>query len=328
MAATINELASRLNLSKGSVSRILNHKGEGFSEETRRRVFTLAEELGYHPHPIARALATGRTGFVALWIKDIYSSYHAQVAHRMEDQLERGGFHVVIALHGRTEGAVSGAYLPVSGGIDGIIAHEHRWVGGSERYPSSIPIISTGVGGDPANRDYVGVALTAAATEAVRHLIAPGRTRIAYVMNDLEHRSRDPRYQAYLSVLADAGLLPETIDPPGEDRASVRAAVREYIREAGCPQALFCHNDDAAIASYRALCDLGIRVPDDVALFGCDGIEDTEYLSTPLSTIAQPLEAMCDTAWRFLERRLAEPDAPPQQIILQPTLVIRESSRI
>ena len=65
MAATITELASRLNLSKSSVSRILNNTGAAFSEETRRRVFAMAEEMGYRPHPVARALAT--EDICALW---------------------------------------------------------------------------------------------------------------------------------------------------------------------------------------------------------------------------------------------------------------------
>lgn len=107
----------------------------------------------------------------------------------------------------------------------------------------------------------------------------------------------------------------------------MRASVREYVRARGCPEAILCHSNDVAIATYRALCDLGIRVPADVALLGYDGIEETEYFPAPISTIAQPLEAMCETAWRFLERRLAEPDAPPQRIMLQPTLLLRESSQ-
>ena len=85
MSTTIADLASRLNLSKGSVSRILNDKGQGFSEETRRRVFALADEIGYRPNAVARALATGRTGFIGLWVHDLRTTYHAHVAHQMED---------------------------------------------------------------------------------------------------------------------------------------------------------------------------------------------------------------------------------------------------
>jgi LacI family transcriptional regulator len=74
--------------------------------------------------------------------------------------------------------------------------------------------------------------------------------------------------------------------------------------------------------------DLGVRVPDDVALAGCDGIEDTEYLECPLTTLVQPVAKMCATAWQFLQRRLAQPRPlkPLQRDVLKPRLAIRESS--
>jgi LacI family transcriptional regulator len=67
-------------------------------------------------------------------------------------------------------------------------------------------------------------------------------------------------------------------------------------------------------------------VPADIALVGCDGIEDTEYLECPLTTLVQPVAEMCSAAWKFLQNRLAEPEIPLQQAILAPKLAIRESS--
>ena len=85
----------------------------------------------------------------------------------------------------------------------------------------------------------------------------------------------------------------------GQDRNSAAAAER--------PDALFCTNDDGAIGCYRGLRDLGLRVPEDVALVGCDGIEDTEYLETPLTTIVQPVEELSRLGWEF--EKVALPDA-------------------
>ena len=93
------------------------------------------------------------------------------------------------------------------------------------------------------------------------------------------------------------------------------------------PQAIFCVNDEVAIGAYRGLCDLNVRVPDEVRLVGCGGIEDTAYHACPLSTVAMPIAEMCGTAWDYLANRLREPDLPPQQIVLKLQLVVRESSR-
>jgi len=68
-------------------------------------------------------------------------------------------------------------------------------------------------------------------------------------------------------------------------------------------------------------------VPQDVALVGCDGIQDTEYLESPITTLVQPVAEICETAWRFLLQRLENPALDRQQAVLQPELAIRESSR-
>ena len=81
-----------------------------------------------------------------------------------------------------------------------------------------------------------------------------------------------------------------------------------------------------ALGIYRGLCDQKIRVPQQVALVGCDGIEAVEYLECPLTTLVQPVSEMCAAAWDFLTRRLDDPEMKKQSLILKPQLVVRDSS--
>jgi LacI family transcriptional regulator len=129
--------------------------------------------------------------------------------------------------------------------------------------------------------------------------------------------------------MRQAKLKPEFIYYPlsEQQRTSARELIQQYIGKHGCPEAIFCHSDDAALGIYRGLCDLKLRVPEDVALVGCDGIQDTEYLECPLTTLVQPVAAMCATAWRFLLQRMEQPTTKLQRANLKPKLVIRESSR-
>jgi DNA-binding LacI/PurR family transcriptional regulator len=128
--------------------------------------------------------------------------------------------------------------------------------------------------------------------------------------------------------MRQAGLKPEFLYYPlsSEQRPIVRRLITQYIRLHGCPEALFCHSDDVALGVYRGLCDLKIRVPEEVALVGCDGIQDTEYLECPLTTLVQPVAEMCATAWKFLARRLENPGIARQKAVLKPVLAVRESS--
>ena len=100
----------------------------------------------------------------------------------------------------------------------------------------------------------------------------------------------------------------------------------EYIREHGCPEAIFCRNDHMALGAYRALRDHGKRVPEDVAIVGCDGIPEAKYLDAPLTTIEQPLAEMCALGWKFLKQRIENPELPQQAAVLMSDLVVRKSS--
>jgi LacI family transcriptional regulator len=334
VSANINDVAAKLELSKGTVSRILNGKGLAFSPKTRERVFAVAEEMGYRPNQIARALAMGRTGFIALWMQHLLTSYYARVARYMEAQIERQPYQVVVRTLGYDnwsgqERAGGGAPW----GVDGIIAHGvegavQNWLDATGISPADRkPIVTTGNAVCIGDIDNVGVDLGPASTEAVQHLVLTGRRRIAYLTHDTVDRPGDGRHDGYFSVLAEAGLKPETILSRTAARSDARQAMCAFVREHGCPQAIFCHNDDLAIAAYRALCDLGLSVPDDAALVGCDGIEDTEYLPCPISTIVIPMREVAEQAWQFLERRIHDRDHPQQTAMLAPRLVIRESSR-
>jgi LacI family transcriptional regulator len=105
-----------------------------------------------------------------------------------------------------------------------------------------------------------------------------------------------------------------------------RQAVVEHVRRGGPPDAILCRNDDIAFGVYRALCDLGLTVGEDVLWVGRDGIQETQFLPCPLSTIVLPVAQMCKLAWQFLDARLGDPAARRQEATLQGNLVIRESS--
>ena len=141
----------------------------------------------------------------------------------------------------------------------------------------------------------------------------------------LDEMHLDPRLKAYMRLVRDRGIKPEFIYVQ-QGRANVRRRISEYIKDNGCMDALFCHNDDYALGAYRGLCDLGIKVPDDVALTGCDGIEDTEYLEVPISTIVQPLNEIFTLAWQMLQDRINDPSLPIRSKTFTPHFAVRQSS--
>lgn len=324
MRVTAKQIAKHLGISPSTVSRVLNGRGEGFiSETTRQRVLEVAREMGYRPHHAARALVTGRTQTIALWMYSLCTSFHAHVAHLMQQILYRNNYHSLIV----PVDYLNATTYPADGQVDGIIAHECvDRVRTFLQTSCNTPLVSIG-SYYVTDCDHVGIDLFAGTVEALHHLLDTGRRQIAYLVNASSDHAGEPRGEAYRFVMEQAGLPVEVIRTVDQSRRQTYAGLKQYLQDHRAPDAIFCHNDQMAMACYKCLRDMGIRVPDDAALVGCDGIDETEFWETPLTTIVQPLEEMCEIAWLFLERRLQQPDLPVQRAVLKPHLVVRASSQ-
>jgi len=324
--ATIKDIAKLLELSPATVSRALHDPDSPFvSERTRQRVREAACALGYTPNASGRALATGRSHLVSLWINDPYTPYYAMVGRHLYAEASQRGFQPVIRAV-TTQSDEPALLQPSDSLADGIIALDVRdpLRRCLEAFPS-FPKQLVALGALCLDTvDHVRIDLMTGSTEAVQHLVDTRRGRIVALM----YREQDPRTDAYKVVMREAGREPELVLIPDETRPTNRALVREYVQQKGCPSAFFCQNDDVAIATYRALLDEGYRVPDDAAIVGCDGIEDGEYLAVPLSTIVAPTQLMCMTAWQFLSDRVRSPESPLQSAVLSSHLAIRATSAV
>lgn len=327
----LKDIAAKLDVSHATVSRALNRTDDPLiSEATRLRVLKTAEEMGYRPNHAARSLATGRTGLISLWLwsEGVQNAYHARVSRLMHAEALRHRYQLLVDLVGRPTMEMAARHTFDPWHVDGVIVHEagpaiEAHMGGIGI--PSVPLVSTGSYHLLRGVDRVQIDLSEGAQQAVEHLVESGRRRIVYITDQLESRGQDPRYLAYTKVLAEAGLETRFVDVSSE-RRQIRTQVAEYIETQGTPDAFYCHNDDIAIAAYRAMRDLGVQIPDDVAIVGCDGIEDTEYLDVPITTIALPLEEMCSLACEFLQRRIENPSHPIQEAVLKARLIVRQSS--
>lgn len=324
--ATLKDVAERARVSLSTASRVLSGRGVHLiSEPTRQRVWQAAEEVGYQPNLAARSLVTGRTGVVALWMSQLYTRFHARVVQLVEESLHQRGYDTLI----QCVSHLTGTPWQGTGRIDGILVHEgvaylqKVW---RSLYRRGIPLVSMGAY-VLTEADHVRVDLFTGAMRAVQHLLEVGCRRIAYLVNAESRYAGEARRDGYDRAMAEAGLPSEYIITPDQSRAASSLVVRQYVQEHGLPDGIFCHNDEMAIGAYHGLRLLGVHLPDEVAIVGCDGIEDVEYLDVPLTTLRQPLEEMCHLAVEFLQRRLAEPQWERQQATLQPTLVVRASTQ-
>lgn len=340
MGVTIEEVALRAKLNKGSVSRILNGKGDSYSHLTRQRVLQTAAEMGYQPNLLARALWTGETQTIALWLlaHESYSPYFGYVHHCMQRLGLQHDYQLITEDIPLTATEQTEWRRLARWPVDGILSWDVPHV--ADAYMRSnmsrkCPIVCVGQGyfSDQVqlpDTDYVHVDLYTGAREAVEHLMQAGCRRIAFVSQRnaiSDPHSMDPRAKAYVELSSAAGKETELVAITEDSRLAGYQAMKDYVERHGCPDGLFCLNDEIAVGCYIALHELGIRVPDDVRLVGCDGMENARFFPCPISSVVIPVEKMCLLGWDMLMQRIQNPEAPLQQRILVPSLDIRESSR-
>ena len=319
------QIARKLGVSRQLVTFALAGYPQ-ISQESRKRILAAAREMGYRPNPYARALKRGRSGIIGLWIPDQISTHYIHVARELNRLVKAARHELIISEVSLAEEQQMLSHVPMDG-IFVVDAPEQATIYRKWTTLSRVPIVSMGAdcfdGGDAVQVD-----LYAGTLEVMEHLIGSGFRRIAHATFVRDDSPGEARRKGYLKAMRQAKLKPELIYYPLSDqqRSIARQLIQDYIREHESPEAIFCHSDDVALGIYRGLCDMKLRVPQDIALVGCDGIQDTEYLECQLTTLVQPVAAMCVTAWQFLTRRMEHPASKPQKSTLKPKLRIHDSS--
>ncbi|BCM92038.1 catabolite control protein A [Abditibacteriota bacterium] len=320
---TLQDVARAAGVNVSTASDALKGTGR-VAEATREKVRRIAAEHKYIPNMAARALVTGRTGMVAVVSGPLDQHYYADLVYLLETQLAVQSYRTLL-LHSRQE--VHDLITATgSAAVDGVIAIDmYHIVDEFLRADNKVqPCVFIGTY-SPPSVDHVTVDLSFAVEEALTVMLVQKRRRIAYLVDSEPMASRtEVRAGTYLSVVERARQKPEIINLLTESRL-VRQQFREYIRTHGCPDGLLCQNDETAIYAYRALLDMGYRVPEDVLLVGCDGLHYLEYFETPISTIVQPMKEICALAWQFLQKRIADPSLPIQKAKVGAHLIQRES---
>ena len=337
--ATLQDVAAMAGVTSMTVSRVIKGR-DGVGAKTRERVLRIAEELSYTPNLAARALATGKTGVIAVLSGALNQPYYANIAHVLETQITDSGYQMrLLHTHNDLHHLVSSTNAAAVDGV--IIAGRYHLVKefralAPQTFRSCVFIDTS----KHSDTDTIYNHLATAVEEALELMLKAGRTRLAYI-DHFDHSVRavpaakqtlsvptgtrgEERRRTYTDVMERAGLGVELIGRNPQFTITPDS-VREYLQEYGCPQGLLCVNDETAMYAYRAIRDAGYRVPDDVMMVGCDGLPFMECFEPPLSTIALPIAEICDLAWKFLQARIANPDLPPQQVTFDAKLIVRRS---
>lgn len=327
---TLEAVAARAGVSRGTVSRVINESPR-VSERTREKVLGVIEELGYVPNHAARTLVTRRTDTVALVVSEseervFTEPFFAGVLRGIGTTLSTAGLQLILTMaqspDSRLERYLAGHH------VDGVLllSQHDRDTLPALLARASIPFVLGG-GRQEQAIVYVDVDNVGGAHQAVAHLAAGGRTKIATITGSPDMRPGRDRLTGYLNGLADAGLPadPDLIAPGDFGPDSGARAMRELLARRPGLDAVFAASDPMALEAVRVLRTRGRRVPGDVAVIGFDDSEMARHAAPPLTTVHQPLEQMGREMARLLVAQLHGHPAP-RPVVLPTRLAVRESA--
>lgn len=334
---TITDVARQAGVSKATVSAVLN-AASGVKASTRDRVLQAIELLNYRPSQLAgRSAAVRKHKSIALVIKEHDNPFYAEIVAGMRDCAEARGYTLlVVSSEGDHEVERSVVELLRSKDVDGIVLTPtlHGDADFSHFFElkrRNLPfVLLEEVRGVPAS--VVDIDNAEASRRAVEHLFALGHTRIVHLAGPAYSSHTQERVDGVLRAYSSSHIAfsPDGIVTAGahlEDGYRAGLAVFRDRAPEQRPTAVTCYNDLVAIGLYRALAELGLRVPGDVSVIGFDDIPLCDYLPVPLTTVRMPTHRMGELAAQMLVRHIESKTAiPPQRVYLEATLVERAST--
>lgn len=334
MTSTISDIAQRANVSKATVSRVINNKSEGVGEETKQRILDIIKELNYQPSLIARGLVTKRIHSIGLIIPDIANPFFPQLARGAEDSALKRGYNLFLCNSDNSldkEKIYINAFIKKS--VDGVILTSSLSKSNSHYQllkERDIPFIlldryiegmeqETGVFLDNEEGAY----------QATNHLLRNGHERIAFISGPFSVTTAWHRFLGFQKAHYDKGIsIDYQLVREGEYRLETGREFIEELLAKNIPfSAVFAGNDMIAIGALKALKKHHIKVPGDVEVIGFDNIDLAALIEPALSTVAQPTYDMGALGANMLIDLIEGKEIKENNLHLKPELIFRETTR-
>lgn len=330
MRVTIAEVARRARVSKTTVSRVLNNKGD-VDASTAIRVREVIAATGYTPSAGAVGLARGRTQTVGMLVPGLTWPWMGDVLQGVADVLEARGYGLLLNTMNRGADSLTQFARHVSANaFDGLLLVEPpdtlNYITGL--HESGLPVVMIDDRGHHPGFPSVATSNREGAADAAAHLLATGRTRIAMVTGPAEFGCTRDRTAGLRTRLDEAAVaFDERLLVEGDfTREGGQAAVADLVAAGRSFDAVFAHNDLMAVGVLDGLRAAGRAVPDDVAVIGFDDISIAAHTRPALTTVRQPSREMGEAAATMLLDNLDGGALPRDPHVVPTSLVVRESA--
>lgn len=332
MRTRMKDIAESLGLSVSAVQSILRDK-PGFREATRQRVFKKAKSLHYQPNSLARSLVTRKTNVLGVVVTSLSRPFFPAVLEGIDAVTYPAGYSLVV--FNTEEDPVredKGMAALLGNQIDGLIiasAH-HRTRNGSWE-----PFRKSGVPFVLIDRFFPSVPFVGADNElvgymATQHLLRQGYKSIAHLTGRRDIATGYGRYRGYMRAVRDAGFpvrKSHILEVDYRAEPGGQAGTMQLLKLPVPPDAIFAINDSVATGAIQAAQDCGLRVPEDFGVIGVGNSRYSELLRIPLSSVDLHAVEVGKSAASILLGMIHDKPAPRKPVFVEPTLIVRASTR-
>lgn len=330
---TIRDIANRAGVSVTTVSLVLNGKESRIAKETKKRVISIANELGYRPNQLAVGLITRRTNTIGLILPDISNTFFGEMAKGAEGKAAEHDFNIILC---NTNDTASKDYdylnILLDRGVDGIILVPSGR-GRDETMSKCFSLLEQCqkpfVLADRirVGDRYSGVTLDqeAGGFIATDYLIRNGHRKIGCITGPLGMLNAYLRYQGYRRALEAAGIgfHPQWVEEGNYHIEDGLELSRRLLQQG--VSAIFACNDLMAYGVYQSAVSAGMKVPDHLSIVGFDDIPFSQFSEVPMTTVHQPVYKIGQTAVEKVLALINNKEEKSEKIIFRPELIVRSS---
>lgn len=326
---TLKAVAQQLGLTPGTVSAVLNNSDASRSipERTRKRIIEAARQLNYRPNFMARSLRVQRTYTIGVILEEIGDGYGSSIVSGVEEYIrERDYFFLTVAHRHDARLLETYSQMLLARGVEGLLTVDTV-------LQQAPPLPTVAVAGHKQLENVTNIILDhrRAAVLALQHLKQLGHQKIAFLKGQPESADSEVRWESICEVAKELSIeiAPERV---------VQLTGLDSTPELGYPfgkellarrvpfTALFAYNDISAIGAMRAFQEAGLGVPEDISVVGFDDVVNASFCIPTLTTVRQPLKKMGRIAAETLLARLESDAEFPDDIAVEPELVVRKST--
>lgn len=326
---TISDVANMLGVSRSTVSKAMSNS-PGVSKELRQKILDFVDQIGYTPNSIAQGLSKGKLNFIALILGDVRNPFYAELEFTIQKILNMNGYNVMM-FNSEYEVDKELEYIAIAkqfnfAGLILLTAQDKQIQESFSNSDMAVVLV---------NRilpDYKGDSVLIdnfkAGYIATMHLIEKGHNNIGFIKGHNLSSASSQRYEGYLQALKNYNLKFDEKNILVSDLKMNTGY--ELGKQFAClenrPSAMVIVNDLTSLSFIQYCKEVNIRVPEDVAIVSFDNIVYSSLDGVSLTTVSQHVKEMGEHAARLMLKQLKNPNATPERIILEPTLIVRNTT--